>query len=498
MKIKLLILVCFICGVTNAQSHICGMSAQEQVHMDEIFTRAGIDPTSITKRGDKLYIPMRFHIVSDDNGKGGVSYGSILNQLARLNDDYASHNFVFYLKDNYNFGTLKNSIVTNNPRDNETILNGKRDTKAINVYVVKNIGGSGVGTGIVLGYYSPTNDFLVLMQSEADKSSNTLSHEVGHFFNLRHTFNGWESEPYEEALHGNPCLLSFAPGSNIQVETVDMKNCKVAADLVCDTPPDFNFGLTAGNCIWGKSIKDKNGDLIVPMKNNQMSYFSDCPEFVFTKGQEDRMRTNYGNFQRSYIKSTYVPITDTLPPTSKIITPINNSKENVYTSVYFEWEDQKASTYLLEIKSTTDNKFIWVQGKTNYTATDLLPNKNYFWSVRGFHDGYTNTTSPVTRFITGNLMTATNDFDEIDAVNVYPNPVKINQKISFDLSTKSGGGFKINLEDINGKIIQNKEINLTSGTHQIFFDEVASVAGVYFIKISNDQNFVTKKLIVQN
>ncbi len=463
MKPILFVVLALLANYTYGQTHICGMSIQDQLNAEEIFARSPVNKDYITQRGDKLYIPVKFHIVTDNNGKGGPSYQTLLNQLARLNNDYAKFNFVFYLKDNYSFNVVKNNNILTLPRDNEDLMATLVDTKAINVFVVKTIGASGVGAGIVLGYYSPSKDFLVIQEGEAFKQSNTLSHEIGHFFNLRHTFFGWEAAPYNENDHGNPCVLSLIPNTNIQVEKVDKSNCKVAADQLCDTPPDYNFGLTVSGCFWTKSIKDKNGDLIVPMKNNHMSYFSDCPDFTFTEDQETRMRANYSSFSRNFLKSSFVPTTDTLPKEITTVTPVKSQKIDVYTSVYFEWADQNASTYLLEIKNTSNTSEVytfWVQGANSYTATTLLPNKNYFWTVRAFHDGYTNTlVSPAILFKTGNLMVSTDELIGLESIDVYPNPVSQNQKPSLVIHAKDNDELKISLLDVTSKIVEQQSTN---------------------------------------
>lgn len=500
MKLKFLVVLALLANYVSAQIHVCGVTISDQTQAEEIFARGKIDKNYVTQRGDKLYIPLKFHIVTDNNGKGGPSYQTLLNQLARLNNDYSKFNFVFYLKDNYNFNVIKNNNILTAPRDNEDLMETFKDPKAVNVFVVKTIGSSGVGTGIVLGYYSPSKDFLVIQEAEAVNQTNTLSHEAGHFFNLRHTFFGWEANPYDEKEHGNPCVYSVAPGTNVQVERVNKSNCKVAADLLCDTPPDFNFGLTVNGCVWSKTIRDINGDTIVPMKNNQMSYFSDCPDFTFTADQETRMRSNYANTLRNYLKSSYLPVTDTLPMELPTVTPIKNQKFDVYTSAYFEWADQKASTYLLEIKNTSnplETYTFWVQGANSYTVTSLLPNKNYFWTVRAFHDGYTNTlTSTAILFKTGNLMVNTNDIPGIESIEVYPNPVLQNQVSNLVIQATNSDDVNITLMDASSKMLSKKNVKITQGKNQIELDQI-STSGVYLIKIDTNKGSVTKKIFVQ-
>ena len=492
-----MLLVLSISGL-NAQRHVCGMSISDQETMTQMFDLAGSHHNLMTLRGDKIYIPVKFHMVADDNGKGRVSFNTILNQLNVLNTDYAAYNFVFYLKDNYNFSSFNSTLAYDNPRDNENILKVKKDAGALNVFVVNNIGGSGVGAGIVLGYYSPSNDFIVMMASEAVKSSNTLSHEVGHFFNLRHTFYGWEASPYEENEHGNPCVYSLVPNTNIQVEKVDKSNCSVAADQLCDTPPDFNFGLTAGGCFFEERILDKNLDTIRPMKENQMSYFSDCGDYKFTPNQETRMRANYDNFLRNYIRSSYVPVTDTLPGFSVPITPKSNAKEDVYTSVHFEWEDQHATYYLLEIKNSSEYYHYFLPGSiTSKDVTNLLPNKIYVWAVRAFHDGFTGTTSPQINFRTGTLQTDVKDLTTVTQFIVKPNPAYSGMRTMLSLTTEKGGNHQFRVFNYTGQTVQEWQSDLKEGQNDLNVSTNSLSKGMYYISVSNETGTKTTKLIIQ-
>lgn len=479
-----------------SQHTLCGMSTADQSHMTDQFARAGEGGAFQANRGDKIYIPVKFHLVADNNGKGRVGYNSILNQLNKLNSDYAKHNFVFYLKDNYNFNHINNTAAYNNPRENENLLSGFKDPKAVNVFVVNTIGDSQAGIGIVLGYYSPSNDFVVMMAGETVKLSNTLSHEMGHFFNLRHTFFGWESNPYDENEHGNPCVLTFAPGTNVQVEKMDKSNCNTAADQLCDTPPDYNFGININNCVFGKIIRDRNGDTIVTMKDNQMSYFSECPSYQFTDNQEARMRINFNNNLRAYIRSSYVPVTDSLPASSVIAEPKAGSKSDVYNNVYFEWEDQDATYYLLEIKNSNEYYYYFLT-ENSYVVKDLLPNKLYVWSVRGFHDGFTGTTSPQTPFRTGNLMTATEDINQSNNIIILPNPVKGGQNAEIRFIAAEEQMTEISVTDAMGRMIRSYRQKSVAGENSFVLPMADVSSGVYFVTIKGSNGAISKKMIIE-
>lgn len=492
MRISFSLILCFIFFTKSfAQHHVCGTTITDQQNMEEMFARHGQQEV-IFERGDVIYIPVKFHLVGNNEGKGKVSYKSILNQLDILNRDYAAHNFKFYLKDGYNFGSIDNTTLYTDPRNNENQLKPKKDPKAINVFVVSTIGSSNLG-GTVLGYYSPSNDFVVVIKGELDNKSTTLSHEIGHFFNLRHTFYGWEDEPYTEATHGNPCLLNFAPGTNIQVEKVNGTNCTVAGDNVCDTPPDYHFDINYGgtSCSFSKIVKDKNGDTIKTMLNNQMSYFFNCQKYEFTTGQENRMRTNYNNSARSHLRSTYVPNSDTLPSLTNFIFPQDKDTAYNYSSVDITWENVNADYYLLEIQSSTEF-YSYFTTNTFYNVTDLKAKKTYFATVRAFNDGYTGTSTFPTRFFTGDLQTGTDETaGNSDFVKVYPNPSSDHTLYIQSASPVN----RIELINTNGTSIDLKVEKISAETYTVNTQHKMAANSLGLLKIHSDKAVVIKKII---
>lgn len=98
-----------------------------------------------------------------------------------------------------------------------------------------------------------------------------LSHEIGHFFGLYHTFR-----------------------ENDGIEKVDRSDCNKTGDKLCSTPADPGSGYEVyvdyTNCeMFG--LKDKEGNFYKPLINNYMSYYKPCylKEYEFTKEQMTMM-----------------------------------------------------------------------------------------------------------------------------------------------------------------------------------------------------------------
>ncbi|HMX40450.1 MAG TPA: hypothetical protein PKD78_08985, partial [Saprospiraceae bacterium] len=281
--------------------HICGNTAQEQ--LDHLIPRLE-DNRAAYEQGQAvadraiMYVPIHYHLVAGTDGTGRAKESQALDNLCRLNDAYADQDIRFYLSTHPSYGIFNKTINNDAVYLNQTstfIMQSRRHKNAVNIFVVKepatsNNNPPGV---IVNGYYSPTNDWIVLRSTEVTGKVNnpTAPHEVGHFFSLPHTFLGYEEDPFESTDPTWPIAPAVSPGGT-PTERMDGSNCTVAADRVCDTPPDYNFGLidTDNNCKYegsgGQFAKDPLGVVVNPMEENMMGYFNGCNPFAFTPNQK--------------------------------------------------------------------------------------------------------------------------------------------------------------------------------------------------------------------
>ncbi len=250
--------------------------------------------------GSVYILPVVVHIVHN-NGPENISDAQVINAIDYLNEAY-SHvspydgpngvnteiQFCLAKQDPLgNFTTGINRVVSATYTDipyfdsakDLALKNLSRwdPSLYINIWVIKNIQGSTAGYAFLPpGGIASLYDGIVLeygyMGSSKD-ANNVLTHEMGHYLGLQHTFEG-----------GCP-----------------NNNCLTDGDGICDTPPDATkFTCSDNSCVTDPDDPSASnpfrsaglgglGDQ-PDMTNNYMDYSSFSCQNAFTQGQKDRMR----------------------------------------------------------------------------------------------------------------------------------------------------------------------------------------------------------------
>lgn len=214
-------------------------------------------------------------------------------------------------------------------------------TSYANVYIVPEIAGNN-GFGGIQGYAytGPTGNCLDgvvilanLIQVDGPQQAKTLTHELGHYLSLSHTFQNTQ---------------------NCNGET----NCETQGDLVCDTPPTtVNWFCSSPAC----------PDALV---SNYMDYTGSCRN-AYTQGQAERMHQQLGTLRSSLVASVgcLTPVDYDLALGSVVYaTPFCQQTQNV------EVEVQVLGNLPLGTASV-----VLVSNGTAYSEDvyDLLPGESY-------------------------------------------------------------------------------------------------------------------------
>lgn len=246
-----------------------------------------------------ITIPVVFHILYS-NASQNISTARILEQINVLNNDYAKLNsdtglvpavfqsiaastqIQFCLAQQDPTGAPTNGIlrvpITGSPQTFPSNLSApwSRDSY-LNIYV-GNFGGGLLGVAQLPG--GPANtDYVNALYTTVGGPNNpgtepaydmgrTLTHEIGHWLNLYHTFQGGCA-----GLNAN--------------------NCATSGDNVCDTPPTSgsNFGcpVTQNTCTETTPFPPPYTSDQNDMTMNYMDYVDDVCMFMFSQGQANRM-----------------------------------------------------------------------------------------------------------------------------------------------------------------------------------------------------------------
>lgn len=315
------------------------------------FTRNSVQ--SFSKKGNGIvYIPVVFHIIHN-NGLENISQAQIMDQIRILNEDFrrkegtagfnsegvsADMQIEFRLAQYDPNGNKSDGIVriqstqTDNAGDAAKALSYWNSAKYLNIWVVKTINSSQVpGGGTILGYAQfpwtqssrPTTDGVIIRSDQIgvvgtgqlSQGGRTLTHEIGHWLGLYHTF--------QDGCEGGTSA-----------------NCASQGDQVCDTPPvsESSTGCAVGKNSCTNDVPDLND-----MVRNYMDYSDGSCLNTYTTGQKARIYSMlpqyrniiFGNGTNNIAYAGVDPQTGTYltVPNSPIKAPYGTDfPENVFTN----------------------------------------------------------------------------------------------------------------------------------------------------------------------
>ncbi len=479
------------CGNAQDQSDLLPRLRENKIVMEAMRAAA-------QDRGEIKYVPIHFHLVGDASGNGKHKEFKVLEQLCALNAAYVPVGIQFYLSPHPTNGLFDKSINNDNvynTQSNALLMNLRRHSNAVNVYVVQEPVSGNNQPGIVLAYYSPQHDWIVSRKTETNgnQPNQTLPHEMGHFFSLPHTFYGWESKSFDASYPGWPIAPVLAPsGGGVTTERQNATNCTTSADEICDTPPDYGFGFIASSCAnYNGGAQDPLGDLVDPMENNYMSYFSNCNGgYAFTADQIGLMNADLMSNYRNYLDNTFSPgATEINTPTDLLVSPTNASVVPFYNNVLIEWQAVPGAThYLVEVDviSTfgTVNAQTFIETGTSKLLTNLVPNKTHYWRVKPFNY-LVGCAAARSRNFKTSTVSATVEIEGLSAWQLSPNPVTAdvaNLSINAEQPFEAG----VRVTDAAGRTVsfqQNVPFPQGESKYELRTDGLAN--GFYFVSLES-------------
>lgn len=383
----------------QAQNHCGTVMSQEQIDWLRDFKQN--PPASFKKSNQTIYLPIQFHSVGTTQGEGHFTKIQILQVMCDLNDNYANtgSNFQFFMHNNEVKYINNSNYYEHDFNAGAQMMNQNNVYGAVNVYMVADPAGN-------CGYFAPGPDGVAVAKSCASAQASTLTHELGHFFSLPHTFYGWEyvAEGQELPVSERERMARTGP----------TKNCHNTADFFCDTYSDYS--PYRWPCPMQDDFVDPDGVVFKPDGSWYMSYASDGCQSRFSPEQMEAMEANL-YFQRDELLDNPPSLNFEELYACNIQYPATPAQNIPYEQAYLQWSAVEGiNSYALRVYNFAGYNLDVFVDENYYTVTDLEPNTTYYWEVVPYNEG--NYCVPVDLF---------NSFKTSDVSTFIPSTVDIVQ-----------------------------------------------------------------------
>lgn len=291
----------FVIASASAQNRpVCGTN-EETVDRNEYYLNSLFEKEIVQQKNYNgvEWIPIQIHILVRNDGSGATNLPQLQWELDTLNARFGRGNMQFYQCAPINY--IKNSALYDSSYSSgkphscsstspEYILaNANNIANVVNIYLIDSSNTSHAHFPSDLT--NKCADWIILNKAQMQWYG-VLAHEMGHYLNLFHTFNGARKAAEREHI--------------TRSTTNSCYNCTTVGDMLCDTqadPDTLNSGSwTRPGCVFTMTTRDSLCGLgsFTPWSENIMSYSTTCSHF-FTAGQFTRMSASLASSDRNYL-----------------------------------------------------------------------------------------------------------------------------------------------------------------------------------------------------
>ncbi len=442
---------------------------------------------------DTLWVALQPHLLGKDSGTGRITYEKFLNSFCQLNEDFAASNIQFYFKnewdllnetDWYAHSTIPKGIemmLTNNVPD------------ALNTYFVADPAGN-------CGYNLPYGG-VAIGHNCAGAGSHTWSHEVGHALSLPHPFIGWEGKTYSFNVP-TPATLTYdytyfhdtletqvpAPLDTALVELINGSNCAQAADLICDSKPDFlsyRWDCDVQNLSTTKQ-KDPLGAEFFSDGTLFMSYALDHCQSRFSPEEIGIMRATLLTEKANWVAPAMLEQAINEQPVA--IEPIQDQIVPD-SGALFTWKSvPNAKRYLVQASRFANFSFKQIDVITTdtfLTAGLLTPSLKYYWRIRPFNDWHTCAPfGELSTFHTASLSESSEP--DADGFRYYPYLLSVGMPLMLELPDAwLDHVVQCSVFDAAGRLMWQSNVGLLSSKSSLEIPSIHWPSGIYRLLLSS-------------
>lgn len=481
MKIFLTaILPLFLTTAATAQSGTladlgCATPPATQAELQDIYDWAALAADAKTTAGTDT-IPLTVQIVGTSAGTGYYPLATLWKVLCNTNERFQPAGVYFQVK--WPIRYIKNSnYYIHNSSSGYQMMVQNNVPNTVNVYFVSDPAGA-------CGYFSPGADGVAIAMSCGGVNSTTLTHELGHFLGLPHTFSGWEGG----SMPSNPEKVTRGAGAN----------CSSAGDGFCDTEADYQS--ERWNCPYNGHDTDINGDYYHPDSSIYMGYATDACMSRFSAQQISRMQNRLATVRTNLLAYNAQPYQALDTPALSY--PVDSMYANDRT---IRWQAVPGADYYHVVVSRLLGGLVYhdtlVQG-TSFLTTYAGVNLNRY-RVRVTPVASSNVCATLTReriyyYSQNAIATSVGSAgtSDVQSVAVFPNPAGA-QGWTVTMGSVPRGEVSVSLVAPSGAVVRSLRSEHAGGSFDTQVDARGLANGLYFIRVQGGDVQWTGRVLLQ-